>query len=207
MIPVRPQRGASSSDGTSDTSSEAPAAEAAPGPPTETHEAARKRLTEPLRPELDRWRLSVRTSAIGALPACRGIDRMLATASLAHRSRLALDLARLGCRRVARYFTKSGDAWQRLQEDANAAGVPVRAFATETVTRWNSTFDLIASAPVSFGRAFSLGAHSRPSVPGGAAAHTCSVSSGRGTLTIVCRTAASKHRGPPGLCDFPLTPA
>jgi hypothetical protein len=47
------------------------------------------------------------------------------------------------CRKLVRHYSGSADHFQQLEADAQEARVPIRAFATETVTRWNSTLELL----------------------------------------------------------------
>ena len=47
-------------------------------------------------------------------------------------------------RKLARHYVRSSDSFKELQADATEANAPVLSFATETVTRWNSTVDLLA---------------------------------------------------------------
>ena len=47
-------------------------------------------------------------------------------------------------RKLVRHYVRSSDSFKELQADATEANAPVLSFATETVTRWNSTVDLLA---------------------------------------------------------------
>ena len=47
-------------------------------------------------------------------------------------------------RRLVRHYGKNGDHFRELEADATEAHAPFKAFATETVTRWNSTLELLS---------------------------------------------------------------
>ena len=119
MLPVRPERGGSSSS----SSDESPVDAVAEVPhAAEDHEAARRRISAALRPELER------------------------------------------CRRVVRFYTRNGDAWAQLERDAAEAGLPLRAFSSETVTRWNSTYEMLLSEQLNQ-RALAVSAAKREAGP------------------------------------------
>jgi hypothetical protein len=84
------------------------------------------------------------SSATSSSPAS-GEGAAQARAASPERTRLQQQLwpALERSRKLCRHYSSNGDHFQQLEEDAREANAPCRAFAVETVTRWNSTLELL----------------------------------------------------------------
>jgi hypothetical protein len=68
-------------------------------------------------------------------------------------------------RKLVRHYSGNGDHFQELEADAREANAPCRAFAVETVTRWNSTLELLTRELLN-DRALAISAAKRGERPG-----------------------------------------